>query len=94
MVTIKDVKLSLMHYGSNLSLSSACSLCPLLSSVASSSSSALLRESLQPSAAFSHTLLSSTFQFATCASCLKPTFNLEAYTAPEHAQIHTHVIHM
>lgn len=38
MVTIKDVKLSTMHYGNNLSLSSTCSLHLPLSSVASSSS--------------------------------------------------------
>lgn len=94
MVTITDVKLSLMYYGSNLFLSSARSLCPLLSSVASSSSpshAVLLRDSL---AAVSQMLLSSTSHLLHMQSGQNQTFNLEAYAVPVPAQIHNHVIPM
>lgn len=84
MVTIKDVKLSLMLYGSNLSLSSACSLRPLLSSVACSFSYSpsptcvsccSLRSCKKKKKAHKNALLYCTFQTLFAASCLKPTFH-------------------
>lgn len=75
MVTIKDVKLSLMHYAGNLSLR------PLSSSVSSSPSLSTPRCYTSLCSVLllllSHILLPRTLR-CVCTICFKPAFNMEA----------------